>query len=70
VGRHRSLTGLDVELTARGKELELKPITPASAPVVLGEDLRDLGAAIAVRLVRAQGGEVALDGDRLTIRLA
>jgi signal transduction histidine kinase len=59
-----------VELTARGKELELKPITPASAPVVLGEDLRDLGAAIAVRLVRAQGGEVALDGDRLTIRLA
>jgi hypothetical protein len=37
---------------------------------VLGEDLRDLGAAIAVRLIRAQGGSVALDGETLRIRLA
>jgi signal transduction histidine kinase len=59
-----------VELAARGEELELSPITPASAPVVLGEDLRDLGAAIAVRLIRAQGGSVALDGETLRIRLA
>ena len=59
-----------VELTARGEELALSPITPASAPVVLGEDLRDLGAAIAVRLIRAQGGSVALDGETLRIRLA
>src|SRR6266540_1238943 len=36
-----------VELTVRGEELVLAPITPASAPVVLGEDLRELGAAIA-----------------------
>ena len=34
----------------RGAELRISPITPASAPVVLGEELRDLGAAIAVRL--------------------
>ena len=58
------------ETTVRGEELELAPITPASAPVVLGEDLRDLGAAIAVRLIRAQGGSVALDGETLRIRLA
>jgi signal transduction histidine kinase len=59
-----------VELTVRGEELVLTPITPASAPVVLGEDLRDLGAAIAVRLIRARGGSVALDGETLRIRLA
>ena len=37
-------------------ELRVSPITPASAPVVLGEDLRDLGAAVAVRHV---GGSAA-----------
>jgi signal transduction histidine kinase len=58
-----------VELTVHGEELALAPITPASAPVVLGEDLRDLGAAIAVRLIEAQGGSVALDGETLRLRL-
>jgi hypothetical protein len=37
--------------------------------VLLGEDLRDLGAAVAVRLVQALGGSVSLDGDTLTVRL-
>jgi signal transduction histidine kinase len=59
-----------VELAVTGEDLRLSPITSASAPVVLGEDLRDLGAAIAVRLLRAQGGSVALDGETLQIRLA
>jgi signal transduction histidine kinase len=59
-----------VELAVAGEDLRLSPITPASAPVVLGEDLRDLGAAIAVRVLRAQGGSVALDGETLQIRLA
>jgi hypothetical protein len=45
-------------------------VTPASAPVVLGDDLRDLGAAVAVRLVRRLGGSVAVDGETLAIRLA
>jgi signal transduction histidine kinase len=62
--------GLDeVRLTARAGELELAPVTAASAPVVLGEDLRDLGAAVAVRQLRAQGGSVELDGETLRIRL-
>jgi signal transduction histidine kinase len=59
-----------VELAVEGEELRLAPITAASAPVVLGEDLRDLGAAVAVRLIRAQGGSVALEGDTLRVRLA
>ena len=44
-------------------------MTAAAAPIVLGETAKDLGAAVAVRLVRALGGEVALDGERLTVTL-
>jgi signal transduction histidine kinase len=63
--------GLDeVSVVVRGPELDVSPVTPASAPVVLGEDLRDLGAAVAVRLIRRLGGDVRVDGDTLTIRLA
>jgi signal transduction histidine kinase len=65
--RHGGLE--QVRLAVRGAELELSPVTPASAPVLLGEDLRDLGAAIAVRLVRAQGGSVELADETLQIRL-
>jgi signal transduction histidine kinase len=62
--------GIDhVELEVNGTELALAPVTPASAPVVLGEDLRDLGAAVAVRVVRARGGNVELDGETLRIHL-
>ncbi len=62
--------GLDrVEVVADGAELRVTAITPASAPVVLGEDLRDLGAAVAVRHVRRLGGSVTVDGETLTIRL-
>jgi signal transduction histidine kinase len=66
--RHGGLE--QVRLTAHGTELELGPVTPNAAPVLLGEDLRDLGAAIAVRQVRAQGGSLELDGDTLRLRLA
>ena len=66
--RHGGLE--QVTLTARGRELELGPVTAAAAPVLLGEDLRDLGAAVAVRQLRAQGGSVELDGERLLVTLA
>jgi signal transduction histidine kinase len=59
-----------VEIDVRGPELALAPVTPASAPVVLGEDLRDLGAAVAVRIVRARGGSIEVDGETLRVRLA
>jgi hypothetical protein len=63
--------GLDeVEVGVDGAEIRLSRVTAASAPVVLGEDLRDLGAAVAVRLVRRLGGSVAIDGETLTVRLA
>jgi signal transduction histidine kinase len=65
--RHGGLELVDV--TAAGPELTIAPITPASAPVVLGEDLRDLGAAVAVLLVRALGGSVSLEEETLHVRL-
>ncbi len=62
--------GLDqVEVVVSGPELRVSPITPASAPVVLGEDLRDLGAAVAVMHIERLGGSVAVDGETLAIRL-
>ena len=61
--------GLDeVAVVADGNLLRVSPITAASAPVVLGEDLRDLGAAVAVMHVRALGGSVDVENETLTIR--
>ena len=65
--RHGGLELVDV--IAAGPEVTIAPITPASAPVVLGEDLRDLGAAVAVQLVRALGGSVSLEEETLHVRL-
>jgi signal transduction histidine kinase len=63
--------GLDeVAVVADGRALRVSPITAASAPVVLGEDLRDLGAAVAVMHIRALGGSVGVDGETLTIGFA
>jgi signal transduction histidine kinase len=66
--RHGGLDSVDVEV--EGLEIRLAPVTAASAPVVLGEDLRDLGAAVAARLVARLGGSLSVDGETLTIRLA
>jgi signal transduction histidine kinase len=65
--RHGGLDEVAVE--AVDHALTVRPITPASAPVVLGEDLRDLGAAVAVRVIAAQGGSVSVKGDVLTVAL-
>jgi signal transduction histidine kinase len=65
--RHGGLEHVDVRV--EGREVRISPITPASAPVVLGEDLRDLGAAVAVRLIPALGGSVELADETLLVRL-
>ncbi len=53
-----------------GTDVRLSRVTAASAPVVLGEDLRDLGAAVAARLVARLGGSLSVEGETLAIRLA
>ena len=65
--RHGGLEEVRVELD--GLEVRVAPITASSAPVVLGEDLRDLGAAVAVLHIERLGGSVTVDGETLTIRL-
>jgi signal transduction histidine kinase len=65
--RHGGLDSVDVEVD--GAEIRLSRVTAASAPVVLGDDLRDLGAAVAVLLIRRLGGTVTIDGETLTVRL-
>jgi len=66
--RHGGLDNVEVEVD--GREVRLSPVTPAAAPVVLGDDLRDLGAAVAARLVARLGGSLAVEGETMTIRLA
>lgn len=61
--------GLDVvELEVSEREIRIGPVTTA-APVVLAEDLRDLGAALGRTVIEAIGGSLALEGDRLVVRL-
>ncbi len=62
--------GLDqVDVAAQGKTIAIRPVTDSSGPVVIGADLRDLGAAVAVRLIEALGGSVEVDGDAAVVRL-
>lgn len=65
--RHGGLE--QVELVADGRELAISPVTKFSAPVLLGEAVRDLGASAAVAFLRAIGGSVELDGETLRVRL-
>jgi signal transduction histidine kinase len=53
-----------VTLRAQGREVIVGPVTAAAAPVIMGEELKDLGAAVALRAVRALGGDACLaDGE-------
>lgn len=64
--RHGGLEQVDVRVS--GATLAISPVTASSGLVLIGEELRDLGAAVAVRLVRALGGSVELEGDSLVVR--
>ena len=66
--RHGGLEQVNVRVD--GPAISISPVTAASGPVLLGEDLRNLGAAVAVLLIGAHGGSVGLDGDTLSVRFA
>jgi signal transduction histidine kinase len=65
--RHGGLEQIDLRVD--GPMLAIAPVTPSSGPVVLGEELRDLGAAVAVIVIRALGGSVAVNDDTLAVKL-
>jgi signal transduction histidine kinase len=58
-----------VELVADGPVVAIAPITPGAAPILMREQARDLGALIAARIVKALGGGLELEGERLLVRL-
>jgi signal transduction histidine kinase len=61
--------GVEVTLTVDGTRVAVEPVVAEAAPIVLGDDMRDLGAAVAVMLVRSLGGAVRLEGERLWVAL-
>jgi signal transduction histidine kinase len=61
--------GVEVAVTVDGPTVAIEPVRGDAAPIVLGEEPKDLGAAVAVRVLRALGGAVALEGERLTVTL-
>jgi signal transduction histidine kinase len=59
----------EVRWSVTGRELSLAPVTAAAAPIVTGEEVRDLGSLVAVAVIRALGGSIELVGDALRVRL-
>jgi signal transduction histidine kinase len=57
-----------VRWTVEGRVLVLSPVTAAAAPVVAGDELRDLGALVARMVLEALGVSLALDGETLRVR--
>ena len=65
--RHGGLDRVTVEVA--GPELRVSPITEDAAPIVTAQDLRDLGAAVGLRVVDALGGSTVLEATTLVVRL-
>jgi signal transduction histidine kinase len=59
----------EVALEVDGAALRVSPVTDASRPVLLGEDLRDLGAAVAGIVIRRQGGSLTVEDAALRVTL-
>jgi signal transduction histidine kinase len=58
-----------VSWTVDGRMLELAPVTDAAAPIVTGEEIRDLGACVARIVIEELGGSLELDGETLRVSL-
>ena len=56
-----------VELTADATSVWIEPVIPSAAAIVLGEDLKDLSAGTAGRILEALGGSLELEGERLRV---
>ncbi len=67
VQRHGGLER--VEITVTGPEVTVSPVIPDAAPVVLGRELKDMGAAVGRLTVEALGGSIEVAGERLLVRL-
>jgi signal transduction histidine kinase len=67
VRRHGALD--QVEYAVDGPAIGIGPVGEDVAAIALGADLRDFPAAVASRVLRATGATIALEGDRLVVRV-
>jgi signal transduction histidine kinase len=58
-----------VELLVSSVRVDILPTTPESAPVLRGEDFRDVGAVAARRVIEAQGGTMSVDAKSVAVTL-
>jgi signal transduction histidine kinase len=65
--RHGGLERIDVRV--EGAQIGIAPVLPEVGPIILGENLRDLGAAVARGVIEALGGSLALEGETLVVQL-
>jgi signal transduction histidine kinase len=59
----------EVRWNVAGRVLELTPVTAAAAPVVTGEEVRDLGSLVGRSVIEALGGSIELADETLRVRL-
>lgn len=52
-----------------GRELTLSPVEPEAAPVLLGDELRDLGSLVARLVIERLGGSLAVEDGALRVTL-
>ena len=64
--RHGGLES--VALGAEGTAVTISPVVAGAVPVLMVEELRDLGAAVGHRIVAAHGGTATLDDGALVVR--
>jgi light-regulated signal transduction histidine kinase (bacteriophytochrome) len=67
IRRHGALE--QVVYAVDGREVAIGPVREGVGAIALGDDLRDFGAAVATRVLRAIGAELEVDGERLLVRL-
>ena len=58
-----------VVYTVDGRDVAIDPLREGVGAIALGDDLKDFGAAVATRVLRAAGAKLEVDADRLVVRL-
>jgi signal transduction histidine kinase len=61
--------GVEVELAVDGRTFRISPVQPDAAPVVLAQELKDMGAAVGLMLLSAVGAQVELDDRTLLVTI-
>ena len=59
-----------ITITVDGPQLSIAPIVAGAGAIAMGDELRDFGAAVGVRVLRTSGAVVELDGGSLRVRFS